>query len=327
MKVEILDGFDAVGEAVWQRLLARSAFPSPFMSWPWQTAWLDAFGAGRRLRLLGVRDGAGEMVALLPLTEDPDGAARIVGGVDVSDYLDLVAPAGSEEEAWAALLESRAASPETWDLHSLRAASPTVASLPALAPAHGLTAAATVEERCPVVDLPATWDAYLAMLTGKQRHELARKTRRLERELPAARAVARAAPEEIAARLPEFFALHRRSRAGKAGFMDDRMEAFFHAAVPALAARGMARLWTLEHAGRAIATFICVEWPRTVGLYNSGFDVAAARLSPGIVLLGHILRDAIERRLARFDFLRGQESYKLGFGGHLEDLYRVRVTR
>ncbi len=327
MKVDLLGRLDAVGEAAWQGLLARSAFQSPFMSWPWQAAWLDAFGAGRYLHLLRVQNGAGELAGLLPLYEDGDRVLRLLGGVDVSDYLDLIAPAGAEEEVWAALLQSRAALAVTWDLHAIRAASPTVALLPALAPAYGLKAAAAVEERCPVLDLPATWDAYLAALPGKQRHELTRKTRRLERLLPGASAVAYASAADVAARLRAFFALHRGSRAGKARFMDERMERFFRAGIGGLAERGMARLWLLEHDGRAIATFVCVEWPGTVGLYNSGFDVTRAALSPGIVLLGHVIRDAIERGVARLDFLRGEEPYKLAFGARPEALYRIEVAR
>lgn len=327
MKVELLDRLDAVGEEAWQRLVARSAFPSPFVSWAWQSAWLAAFGGGHRLRLLRVGNAGGELAGLLPLYEDGDGVWRLVGGADVSDYLDLIAPAGVEEDVWAALLQARATAPETWDLHAVRAASATVSLLPLLAPAYGLRAAATVEERCPVLDLPPTWAAYLASLTGKQRHELQRKIRRLERELPGAAALVSSSPAALDARLPAFFELHRRSHAGKARFMDARMEAFFRVAFGALAARGSARLWTLEHDGRAIAAFVSLEWPGVVGLYNSGFDPGVAALSPGIVLLARVIRDAVERGVTRFDFLRGEEPYKLGFGARPEDLYRIEVGR
>jgi CelD/BcsL family acetyltransferase involved in cellulose biosynthesis len=131
--------------------------------------------------------------------------------------------------------------------------------------------------------------------------------------------------EAVAAGLGEFLELHRRSRAGKARFMDERMEGFFRRAVGLLAARGMARLWVLR-ADQPLAAYVCLEWPGAVGVYNSGFDPRVAPLSPGIVLLGHVIRDTIERGLARFDFLRGEEPYKLGFGARLQDLYRFRLS-
>jgi CelD/BcsL family acetyltransferase involved in cellulose biosynthesis len=75
-----------------------------------------------------------------------------------------------------------------------------------------------------------------------------------------------------------------------------------------------------------VAAFLCVEYAGTVGLYNSGFDPAHARLAPGIVLLAHLIRDAIDRRIPIFDFLRGEEPYKQGFGPVPEDLYNVRIS-
>ncbi len=327
MKVERVDDFAAVGETVWDRLLERSAFASPFLSWAWQTAWFAAFGGARRLQLLGVRDGAGELVGLLSLYEHAPGLFRLVGGGAVSDYLDLTAASGREEEAWAALLQSRSATGHVWELESIRSESPTATIVPALAPAYGLRAERLVTERCPVLDLAATWDTYLASLGGKQRHELLRKIRRLERERPRAAAVAHATPEAVEAHLSEFFRLHRGSRTGKARFMDEAMERFFRIAIGALTARGAARLWMLEEGGYALATFVCLEWPGHVGLYNSGFDVSQAALSPGIVLLGHVIRDAIDRGARRFDFLRGDEPYKLALGGRPEALYEIRVGR
>jgi CelD/BcsL family acetyltransferase involved in cellulose biosynthesis len=62
-----------------------------------------------------------------------------------------------------------------------------------------------------------------------------------------------------------------------------------------------------------------------VGLYNSGFHPDHAALSPGLVLLAALVRDAIARGKRRFDFLRGEERYKYEFGPTAEDVYRVRV--
>ncbi len=124
-----------------------------------------------------------------------------------------------------------------------------------------------------------------------------------------------------------FLALHRKSRPGKARFMDERMEVFFRAAAGALMDRSWLRLWFLEAAGEPLAAYLTYEYAGTAGLYNSGFDPARAALSPGIVLLCHVITDAIERGFRRFDFLRGEESYKYAFGPSPEDLFNIRVTR
>ena len=325
MKVEALTGFEALDEARWNALLACARYPSIFLSWQWQTAWARAFLGGRPLYLLRVADDAGTLVGLLPRYEESQGVRRLVGGVDVSDYLDLIAPSGLEEEVWQALLQHRAGEASEWDLHAIRAVSPTLEILPRLCPGAGFRAEIETEERCPVLELPASWDAYLEGLSGKDRHELRRKIRKLERELPGTSMRSHSTLEGWDGALAEFLRLHRLSKIGKARFMDERMEAFFRDATRALAAAGWARLWFLDDNGAAVASFLCLEHAGSVGLYNSGFDPAQAKLAPGIVLLAHVIRDAIERGVTVFDFLRGEEPYKYAFGPTPRDLFRVSV--
>jgi CelD/BcsL family acetyltransferase involved in cellulose biosynthesis len=325
LKVDVHDSFEAVGAAAWDALHAVSRLRSPFLTFTWQWQWARAFLRGQRLELRTVKDGEGSLLALLPLYEVEVGRLAIVGGEDVSDYLDLLSRAGHEEAAWTALLASRAASALVWELHAVPAASPTVTRLPALAPPAGLSASVSVEDRCPVLDLPDSWDAYLAGLPGRHRHELQRKVRRLEREAPDARVHCAVSAEEIESRFGDFLDLHRRSRVGKARFMDTRMEEFFRRVVVALAATGGARLWFLDTAQGPIATFVCLEWDGVLGLYNSGFRPEQATLAPGLVLLSHVVRDAIERGKRRFDFLRGEERYKYEFGPVPEEVFAVRI--
>ncbi len=325
MKVDALAGWAGLDEKRWNGLLDRSKLASVFLTWQWQRQWAQSFVRDRPLHLLSVTDEDGNLVGLLPLYQEEPARLRLLGGVDVSDYLDVIAAAGREEEVWHGLLQHRMAEPVEWDLHAIRAASPTTALLPVLAPAYGLQASATVEERCPVLSLPETWDEYLAGLTGKDRHELRRKMRKLERELPGTTVRSHHRLEDWGEALSRFFALHRLSKVGKARFMDEQMEWFFRDATGALAAAGWARLWFLEHEGAAVAAFLCFEYAGSVELYNSGFDPTHARLAPGIVLLAHVIRDAIDRRIQTFDFLRGEEPYKQGFGPIPEDLYNVRI--
>jgi len=325
MKVSIRDRLEAVGASAWDRLVAASRLRSPFLSWAWQSEWARVFAADRRLEIRCVEDGAGNLISILPLYESAPGSLQLIGGADVSDYLDLVSREGREEEAWMALLQSRTAEHVEWELHAVPEISPTIAALPPLAAACGLTVSATVEERCPVLALPSSWDTYLARLSGKHRHELQRKMRRLARDAPDAHVTCVSAPADITARLGDFLALHRSSRVGKARFMDERMERFFRTALTAFAERGAARLWFLDTSSGPIAAFVTIEWDGTVGLYNSGFAPERAALSPGVVLLTQLIRDAIARGRERFDFLRGEERYKYEFEPVAEPVYQVKI--
>jgi CelD/BcsL family acetyltransferase involved in cellulose biosynthesis len=326
MKIEALPGCAALDEARWNALLDRARLPSLFLTWQWQTEWSRAFAADRPQQILAATDADGTLAGVLPLYEDGPGRQRILGGVDVSDYLDLIAVAGREEEVWHALLQHRSAQLAEWDLHGIRAASVTATVVPALVAGYGLRATVEREDRCPVLALPKSWDEYLGRLSGKDRHELRRKMRRLERELPGATARPHAEVAGWDEAMTRFLTLHRLSKVGKARFMDETMECFFRSATATLAGKGWARLWFLDFEGAAVAAFLCTEYAGSVGLYNSGFDPARGQLAPGIVLLAHVIRDAIERGLPTFDFLRGEEPYKYGFGPSPEDVLNIRIA-
>jgi CelD/BcsL family acetyltransferase involved in cellulose biosynthesis len=323
VKVSVLDRVEAVGAAAWTQLVVGSRLPTPFASYVWHREWVRAFAPASRLEIRKVEDDDGQLVAILPLVESGPGILQTVGGVDVSDYLDLIARQGREEDAWTALLQARSGSQAAWELHSVPAASPTVQALPKLAETAGIEAAVTVEERCPVLTLPRTWEAYLATLSGRHRHELTRKIRRFEREAPEGRVFCASRSAELDARLGDFLDLHRRSRVGKARFMDARMEEFFRRVTGLLAERDGVRMWFLDLPQGPVAAFLCLEWEGVVGLYNSGFHPAYAALAPGLVLLAHVIRDAIARGKRQFDFLRGEERYKYEFGPVPEEVCLV----
>ncbi len=320
------DRLDDVGAVAWSEIHAGSRLRSPFLSFTWQQEWVRAFRASRRLEIRTVSDDGGRTIAVLPLYEAEPGLLRLIGGVDVSDYLDLLVVDGREQEAWLALLQSRTGDTSVWDLHAVPASSPTIGLLPALAGRVGLTAVDTVEERCPVLDLPGSWEQYLERLSSRHRHELQRKLRRFQREEPDGHATCARRPDEIETRFGDFLDLHRRSRVGKARFMDAAMETFFRRVVVTFAAAGAARLWFLDTARGPIASFVTLEWDDTVGLYNSGFHPESAALSPGLVLLAHLVQDAIARGRHRFDFLRGEERYKYEFGPTPEDVHAIRLA-
>ncbi|HEX2501692.1 MAG TPA: GNAT family N-acetyltransferase [Methylomirabilota bacterium] len=330
MRVERFSDWDAlgIGEAGWNRLVERCRAPVPFATWQFQTTWFRAFAPGP-LHLLAAQDGSGEWAGVLPLyeTTTPDGPVlRLVGGTDVADYLDLIALAGREEEVWKAMLPALADLPwRSVDLRPVPAASATPGLVASLAASAGLACRVDVEDRCPLIDLPETWDGYLAGLSGKDRHELRRKLRRAEAGRPRVEVARNSAA--MAVLMDGFVALHRRSKVGKARFMDDSMEAFFRELGSLWAAAGLAALWMLWLEERPAAALFCLEQAGSVSLYNSGFDPDARAMSPGVVLIARTIEDAIARGFRRYDFLRGEEPYKYGFGAAPTEVVRVTVER
>jgi CelD/BcsL family acetyltransferase involved in cellulose biosynthesis len=317
-----------LGEAGWNRLVEKCRAPVPFATWEFQTTWFRAFAPGP-LHLLAAQDGTGDWVGLLPLyqAESSDGPVlSLVGGTDVTDYLDLIAVAGREEEVWKAMLPALAdLGWRALDLRPVPAASPTPGLLKTLGPSAGLACRIDVEERCPVIELADTWEGYLAALSGKDRHELRRKIRRAQAGSPRIEVARDAA--SMASLMDGFVALHRLSKVGKARFMDEAMETFFRDLGRVLADAGLAALWMLWLEDRPAAALFCLEQAGSVSLYNSGFDPEARAMSPGVVLIARTIEDAIARGFRRYDFLRGEEPYKYGFGAVPTEVLRVTLER
>ncbi len=323
--------FDALADE-WTVLLRHSSTDVPFLSPSYQRIWWRHLGEGD-LCLLTVRDGS-QLVGIVSLflTRPEKGPTlQFTGCVDVSDYLDGVILSGREEEVWRAALEAldgpTAPDWEWMDLCSIPATSPTWQLLPSLALNRGWTAETEVQEVCPVVSLPATWDGYLAMLDGKDRHELRRKLRR---------AGARSGldwyivgPEhDLESEVEDFLALMAKSTRAKEAFLTPPMRTFFRELARKASAENWLQLAFLILDGRKLAAYFNFVYNNRVMVYNSGLDWRAdPGLAAGIVLSAFLIRHAIAEGREAYDFLRGSEDYKYRFGGQDVPVYRVLVHR
>ena len=176
----------------WNNLVQRSYHNNLFLTWEWQSTWWKHLGEGSLL-LLGFRaDNDGRLVGIAPLfhtvTDTGETVLRLVGCRDISDYLDLIVEAGHETAVYQALLDYLEGKAQGWDLADLcniPQASQTLVTLREMAEARGYQTLVEVEDVCPIITLPQTWDDYLYMLDKKQRHEVRRKLRKAEREADA----------------------------------------------------------------------------------------------------------------------------------------------
>jgi CelD/BcsL family acetyltransferase involved in cellulose biosynthesis len=90
---------------------------------------------------------------------------------------------------------------------------------------------------------------------------------------------------------------------------------------------GRLRLSALRIGGRVIAVFYGFRGRSDVCFYLSGFDPEYSRVSPGTLLIGQAIDDALQDGAAEFNFLRGRESYKYLWGATDRPCYRRRIER
>ncbi len=319
-------GDDALARvrAEWADLFARCPDASVFLSPQWQLAWWRHLGGGWPW-LLGLRDG-GRLVALAPLFVYLGAGGRRLGFVasGVSDRLDLLAEPDRGREAAGAVLERLWSRREGWDvceLSDLPAASPLLEAAAALG--------AVVEEDVPrlALDLPPDVEVFRSSLGAHRRRNLRRARALLEGR--GRLAFERARGEEVAARMDDFFELHGarwRDRGESGVFASPAIRAFHREAAVGLEAAGWLRLRVLRVAGRVAAVVYGFARGGRASAYAGGFDPALGRASPGKLLNEWCIEDSIAEGASTYDFLRGDEEYKAGWGAVPRPQRRLRLA-
>ncbi|MFC2015773.1 GNAT family N-acetyltransferase [Chloroflexota bacterium] len=264
------------------------------------------------------------------LTQEGSSVLSLVGCRDVSDYLDLIIERGQEEAVYGALLDYLENSAPEWDLVdicNIPQDSPTYSRLRELAEARGFQTLVEVEDVCPIISLPATWDEYLMMLDKKQRHEVRRKLRRADGEVDT-RFVIVGPEHDLDAEMRAFIDLHQKSTPEKDQFMIPQIQAFFFDVARVLQQSGWLQLAFVEMDGEKAATLLSFDYRDAILVYNSGYDPARYRhLSPGIIVTARSIEHAIALGRSEFDFLRGDEVYKYRFGAQDTLVRRLLVAR
>ncbi len=314
----------------WAELHRATPDALPFSHPVWHEAWLrhcgaDAFPVFLALRSPGEEEGEAPLLGVIPLDVGRS-EPRFLGDPGLSDHSGALISPGQEVGAAAALIEwlMEDLSPnfEAWGLPEGGRLRP---ALLAAAARYGWSAVEEPEAVTPTVELPDTWEAYVAALPKKYRHELRRKLRNLERAGDVG-FVSATAPGEVAEVTEGLLAMMRESREEKAVFLTPEREAFFRDLATGLSDHGLARIATLTFDGRPAARIFALEGGGTTMLYNSGFDPSLSRLAVGLLSKALLVRDAIERGRDAVDFLRGTEPYKRHLGGRPRDIVTVRLS-
>ena len=278
----------------------------PFPRREFLEAWWDRRGAGELLHA-----DTGDSIVVLTVDHH---MVEFAGEADLTDYH---TPLGSPDVPALAKAVSQLPAGYRLQLDSLPedASNAVVASLQSV----GLVPVVEQHAVSAVLRLPASFDEYLMSIGKKERHELRRKRRRFENERGAPSLQRRTGPDAV--RL--FADLHRRSSGDKGSFMSDTMEHFFLE----LHERAGGVIDVLVDASGTVASAVFLfEADGETYLYNSAFNPDVGHLSPGNVMLSHLIEQAIAVDHRIFDFLKGEEAYKFRLGAQARPLYKVTAT-
>ena len=308
---------------LWQADAADVAWTSIFVLPIWLKAWWSNFGKDSDLYLLAVRQNQ-HTIGLAPLMRN-NRTVRLIGDQDVCDCLDFVVAPHHAARFYGRLIHQlRQDGVARLELGLIRPDSSAYTGLLPQARKMGCRIQCELTATSYELKLPDTWNGYLDILSGKERHEIRRKLRRLHK---AGRVNFRRTddPARVTAEMEIFFKLFKLNRPDKAAFMSDQMHAFFRDLAKRLAASGLLRLFFLELDEKPIAAVMCIDYQLTRYLYNNGYDSNYGHLSAGLLSMILSIQEGIQAGIKTYDFLKGAEPYKRRLGGQPISLFQCRL--
>jgi CelD/BcsL family acetyltransferase involved in cellulose biosynthesis len=293
----------------WWELWRRCPSATPFQTQAWLLPWWRHFAPGQLVAIAVWRED--RLIGLAPFyLEDGKETRLLPVGIALSDYLDLLIEPGAEQETAALIFEAGLTLGwDRWEFEELRPE----ALAAAIACPETMANEAEEQSACPVIALAGGDD-----LTGCVP---ARRRRQLRRAHAAAARRGTAAIEAVSSDtdgpLDHLFRLHgaRWAERGEAGIVQDKLvRNFYREALAALNDAGLARCYQIRIGGSIAGAYYGMCDGKRAYAYLGGFDPTFSEESPGSILTGHAIAEAIREGATEFHFLRGREAYKYSWG-------------
>lgn len=298
---------------------------SIFILPPWLETWWQEFGSDFDLYLLSIHQ-ENQVIGIAPLKIKGE-TASIVGSSDVSDYVDFITLLGQEQAFFYCLLKF------LWDkdiscldIKHVHPDSSIYRFLINEAKKLHCEVHCKEDDVSLELDLPTSWNDYLSSLSGKQRHEVRRKIRRLQ-EAGSVNYRTIKESDKIPQFINTFFWMFSKSREDKERFLTTSREAFFRSMANKMSKEGLLELGLLELNDKPVSVILTFSYQNKIYLYNSGYDPKYQHLSVGILLKIFSIKNSIEKNKTTFDFLKGNETYKYRLGAREVPLYHCQITK
>ncbi len=336
MQFTLHKDFSEINETEWNTLVEQSITNVPFLRQEYLSGWWQTRGGGEwqnaQLILISARD-ENRLVGIAPLflsEHDGQRALMLLGSIEISDYLDFIVRSDDLSRFVSALIDFLASSlADHWhgfDLYNLPDSSPTLAALKADSAQRGWAYHEEIYHPSLYIPLSGDFEAYLAGVEKKQRHEIRRKMRRAEESNRGVRWYIVHNSQDINTEIDSFISLMEHD-AQKQEFLTPAMREQISNVIRTANQHGWLWLAFLEVDGQKAAAMFCFDYNNKLWGYNSGVNRDFMDVSPGWVLLAYILQWASENNRTEFDLMRGDEEYKYRFGAIKRFVMRAKLTR
>lgn len=335
MEYTLHKDFSEIPAEAWNGLAQAGISDTPFARREMLVEWWKTLGGGEwkgaELVLISASE-AGRLVGIAPLFKaEYEGRTELlmVGSIEVSDYLDLIVRLEDLPGFLSGLLDFLAAAgpcgrlPLDW--YNIPDDSPTLEALKAEAGKRGWAYHEEIYRPTPRISLEGGFDAYLARIDKKQRHEIRRKMRRAAEGSATVRFHLVEDGAGLDTEIEAFFDLMVHDP-NKAEFLRPEMRTHVAGLIRTAFEHGYLWLAFLTVNGTKAAAALNFDYRNKLWGYNSGVSREFMELSPGWVLLTHQIQWACDHGRFEFDFMRGDEDYKYRFGGVNKFVMRLVVS-
>ena len=318
---ECLTSPHALGQVreVWQEDLGVD---HPFLSFGWMNSWWNSFGTNHSLYLvMCYQESKVRMLAPCYLHSSlaRGKEIRFLGsGRACSDHMTLLQHPKNSVSLTRIGIEGIAqfiASDPSWDMVNLDGVSQedeTIDFLAACLQRREIETRFESDTNTWQLELPATWDEYVAGCPKKIRQKLRRVLRDADQHEVNFHLCDTS--EKIDRYFDTFVDLHVRRRTEVQGdqgcFETEAFEEFLRSGVKRFHNDGQLWLGQLDIDGVAAACCVGFESNGTLYFYQCGSDPQFSAIQPGWLLNAKLIQSAIGRGLHTIDYLRGDERYK-----------------
>ncbi len=312
MRVELVERFQGL-EDEWRRLRAADPTSTPFASYEWLSAWCRHWAEGGRPWILAVYDGD-RLAGLAPFLMHRKAGLRLLRGLGlgVGNYWDVIAGPDDRDQALAAVAADLSGRGAEWDaffMDKLPEESTTIAALLKA----GLRVEPTTRLASPRIELPATFEEYLAGVSPKRRKAIRRSLKPLDSGQLSLRTATTS--EEIGLAVERWQRLKVESWQQRNLHLDPehqspRFRDFTTEALTSMVPAGLAVVWEIDADDEVVVVVVGLLDEHAYYGWLVSFDPSFEQLEPGHMAIAQGIRWSIERGLRHYDFMLGAESYK-----------------
>ena len=286
-------------KADWLRLQQQCPYATVFQTYQWHCCWWKHLGFGKPE--VWVASDEGRVVGIAPMVRKSGQALWMATGP--SDRPGALAEAAYWPEFAQRLCELPLG---VADLQQC------LSNQPMSMAAEKAGWHSALQELCPYVNLPESWDELAQRIGKKMRFNIGYAQRQMMKQ-DADTQIFVASDDDLPEVMTALFDLHTRrwrKRGLPGGFYSSKLRNFHMEWAKTALSEGWLRLHAIRFQGDIKAVLYVFHYNGRAFYYLGGFDLDLSKYSMGTVLTAKAIELAINEKLSVFDFLRGGEAYK-----------------